>query len=275
MIKRERPRGAVPRRKKVSLGDRLSAWRQGVRINASLPAGANAQLVTRVLKWLSLTAVLAVLLISLAQLPNLFNQTPLRHVAIEGDLQQLDSKALQSQLEKAVRGSFFNANLADLKRIAERQPWVESVVVYRQWPDRVRVVIKERQAVAYWGDDGALITAEGVVFRPSKLTVSQWMPTLLGPRSKAQWMLAQYQDMAKALSVADLTLQRLELTNRMSWHIRLANDVDVLVDNHDTIAKLNRFTVFYQRQLATEIASVARVDLRYRNGIAVGWRRIG
>ena len=45
------------------------------------------------------------------------------------------------------------------------------------------------------------------------------------------------------------------------------------VDAQDTLAKLERFTVLYDRQLAADIGSIARIDLRYRNGVTIGWRQ--
>lgn len=276
MIARDRPRGAVPRRKQVSWRQR---WQQ-LRGRLQLPSLATGDLPWS--SWLARGVRIGLVLVLLAavslgglQLQRIVHEMPLRHVLVEGDYQQLDAPALQRQLEAAVRGSFFNANLSELKAIAERQPWAAQVVVYRQWPDTVRVAITEREAVAYWGDDGALLTAVGEVFHPSRVKALSRLPTLVGPRGKAPWVLAQYQAMQAVLTEAGLAPERIELTDRMSWHLRLVNGVEVLVDGQDTVAKLTRFAVFYERQLGADIAAVERVDLRYRNGIAVGWRRAG
>jgi len=59
----------------------------------------------------------------------------------------------------------------------------------------------------------------------------------------------------------------------MSWLVKLEGGIEVLVDAQDTLAKLERFTVLYDRQLAADIGSIARIDLRYRNGVAIGWRQ--
>lgn len=199
-------------------------------------------------------------------------ETPISHVVIAGELAQTDRPALQAALERTVRGNFFNANLSDLAAVARRFPWVASVTVSRQWPDAVRVRISEKQAVARWSDDG-LVASTGEVFRPSHARGVDTLPLLAGPRAQAAYVLAEYREMDKVLRRVGLRIDRLALTERMSWQLTLEGDIQLLVDNQDMLAKLERFTLLYDRQLASDIASIARIDLRYRNGVAIGWRQ--
>lgn len=201
-------------------------------------------------------------------------ETPIRSVQVEGQLAQLDRAGLQLALERSVRGNFFTVDLDALVQAARRFPWVASVQVSRVWPDSVHVEVVEKVAVARWGKNG-LLTATGQVFRPQRATHVERLPVLSGQRAQSAFVLAQYQAMDSLLRPVGLSIERLHLTDRMSWVIGLEGGVEVLVDGQDSLAKLARFTVLYDRQLAADVASLARVDLRYRNGVAIGWRRTG
>lgn len=199
-------------------------------------------------------------------------ETPIRRVQIAGDLVQTQRGELQSALERTVRGNFFTANLDELQVLAQRYPWVAQVRVSRQWPDQVRVTLIEKQALAHWGTDG-LVSHSGEVFRPQRVIGLTKLPHLHGPRAQARFVLQQYQAMDRVLSRVGLHIESLQLTDRMSWLVTLEGGIEVLVDAQDTLAKLERFTVLYDRQLAADIGSIARIDLRYRNGVAIGWRQ--
>ncbi len=199
-------------------------------------------------------------------------ETPIRRVEIAGNLVQTQRGELQTALERTVRGNFFSANLGELQALAQRYPWVAQVSVSRQWPNQVRVTLTEKQALAHWGSDG-LVSRAGDVFRPQRVIGLTALPHLDGPRAQARFVLEQYQAMDRILSRVGLHIESLTLTERMSWLVKLEGGIEVLVDAQDTLAKLERFTVLYDRQLAADIGSIARIDLRYRNGVAIGWRQ--
>jgi len=134
------------------------------------------------------------------------------------------------------------------------------------------VTLVEKRALAHWGDDG-LVSSHGDVFRPQRVVGLGDLPRLDGPRAQSRFVLQQYQAMDRILHRVGLRIESLQLTSRMSWLLTLEGGVEVLVDAQDTLAKLERFTVLYDRQLAADIGSIARIDLRYRNGVAIGWRQ--
>lgn len=198
-------------------------------------------------------------------------RSPIRIVTLSGSLLQSDRGELQAAVDAVVRGNYFNANLADVQATARRFPWVASVTVSRQWPDSLRVSIQEKQPVARWSND-SLLSRQGEIFRPREAHDIEGLPQLSGPRAQALFVWSQYQIMQDLLRRVGLRIKALALTDRMSWIITLEGDVRILVDAQDTLAKLERFTVLYDRQLATDMGAIARIDLRYRNGAAIGWR---
>lgn len=241
---------------------------------APWPEGTGGGWSRRLLAACSLAAALVMVAGVASMVRDWQRETPIRQVVIAGDLQQVQRPDLQAALERTVRGSFFTANLHELQAVALRFPWVATARVSRQWPDAVRVEIEEKQAVARWGADG-LVSRQGEVFRPRAARGTDMLPVLQAPRAQAGYVLQQYQAMDALLRRVGLRIHRLELTDRMSWVLTLDGSVRVLVDAQDTLAKLERFTLLYDRQLSNEVANIASIDLRYRNGVAIGWRRAG
>lgn len=270
-----RPIGAVPRPKPKPAREPLLAngrWRHLLswKLSFSFSAGLGQKLVLLV----SLIAIAVVLVAVSTVWRDWQLKTPISHVNITGDLHQLERNDLQTALERQVRGTFFTVDLAALQRTAKRYPWVAEVSASRHWPNSVRINIREKQAVARWQPSG-LVSEDGSVFRPRSATGVSNLPLLSGPRSQSQFVLQRYEKMSAVLARVGLRIEALALTDRMSWELTLNDGVKVLVDGQDTLAKLERFTVLYERQLAGEITSIARIDLRYRNGVAIGWRQAG
>jgi cell division protein FtsQ len=46
----------------------------------------------------------------------------------------------------------------------------------------------------------------------------------------------------------------------------------LLLGRDHLVEKMRRFIAIYEKTLKEQITNIARVDLRYNNGLAVGWR---
>lgn len=195
---------------------------------------------------------------------------------IEGELHHVDRAELQSRLRPLLRGNYFSQDLQTLQAAASSLPWVEEVRVSRRWPDGVRVHVREKQVVALWGA-GGLISARGVLFVPgavsSEVAALTELPVLSGPAGKTQYVMEQYRAMNSILRSLDMHIVELQLSDRMSWFLRLDNGIRLVVDQVDTIEKMQRFAYLYEQQLKSDAANIASIDLRYRNGVAVGWKQ--
>lgn len=198
-------------------------------------------------------------------------QLAIREVQLIGDWTHVQRASLQERVDGVVRGNFLTANVSDLQQAAAQDPWVASVAVAREWPDRLTVTVSEHQPVARWGTR-QLMTSEGTLFTPPRMPPQLVLPQLSGPDGETQRVLAQFDEVSRILRRVGLRVSHLSLTDRSSWRLTLDGGVLVLLDDSDVPAKLERFIVLYDRQLAAEFAAIERVDLRYRNGVAVGWR---
>ncbi|HEX4870433.1 MAG TPA: cell division protein FtsQ/DivIB [Moraxellaceae bacterium] len=199
----------------------------------------------------------------------------IRSVQVEGDLRHASRAGIAERVLPLATGSWFSVDLEAIRQAALAAPWVDEVVVSRRWPDGVRLQVQEKQPVALWGA-GGLISSRGDLFVPGDLARqavdTEHLPILFGPGNKGTYVMEQYRAMNGVLRGIDMRIVELQLTDRMSWFLRLDNGIQLVVDQADTIGKLQRFAYLYERQLKPDAANIATIDLRYRNGVAVGWR---
>lgn len=253
----------------------LQASRRPIAEVAALPkfrfgnAAGMASLVLLVL------AALVLLIVLVRVVAVLQERSVIRMVQVEGELRHVDRRALAARVAPLATGTYFTADLKAIADAARQAPWVDEVVVSRRWPDGIRLQVREKQPVALWGA-GGLISSRGELFVPGDLAAqavdTENLPILFGPGSKGTYVMEQYRAMNSILRLLDMRIVELQLTDRMSWFLRLDNGIRLVVDQMDTIAKLQRFAYLYEKQLKPDAGNIATIDLRYRNGVAVGWK---
>jgi len=198
-------------------------------------------------------------------------RTSIASVQVDGELQHVDKRAIAVSMAPLAKGNFFSVDLVAIHNVVAASPWVDQVRVSRRWPDGVRVHIREKQPVARWGQQG-FISSRGELFAPTVAADMETLPVLFGPVSQSRHVMEQYRAMNSILRGLGMTIVELELTERMSWFLRLDSGIRLVIDHVDTIEKLQRFAYLYDRQLKPDAANIASIDLRYRNGVSVGWK---
>src|ERR1039457_1003698 len=63
----------------------------------------------------------------------------LRQIVITGSLSQVNPANLEAVIHEELRGNFFTMQLADARTSLQRVPWVRSVALRRQWPNRLEI----------------------------------------------------------------------------------------------------------------------------------------
>lgn len=236
----------------------------------SLPAGS----VLRVASMLLLVAAaLGFVVVGGLGMQRLLATGPLLSVQVEGELRHTDRAAVAARLAPVVKGNYFSIDLDAVRQAALASPWVDDVRVSRRWPDGLRVQLREKQPVARWGE-AALVSSRGDLFVPASADGVGELPVLFGPQNKGIYVMEQYRAMNGILRGIGMRIVELELSERMTWFLRLDNGVRLVVDQADTLEKLQRFAYLYERQLKPDAARISSVDLRYRNGVAVGWKMV-
>lgn len=113
-----------------------------------------------------------------------------------------------------------------------QHPWAKSVIVQRQWPDAIHVIVKERMPLALWQyhQKVVLIDEAGEVLT-SHVEPYKMFPLVMGlgaPQSAHQLfqVLRKYPDLQKKITAA------IRIGNRR-WDLRLKEGVTVMLPEED------------------------------------------
>ena len=201
---------------------------------------------------------------------------PITKIAVQGDLSYISQQAVQQRIAPYVAASFFSVDLTAMRAELEQMPWIAHAEVRRVWPDEVVIRLEEQLPVARWGDE-ALLNNQGQAFTPRELANYEHLPQLFGPQRAQQQVMQQYQVLSQMLRPLGFSIARLELRERGSWFLTTGAGstgpgIELLLGRDHLVEKMRRFIAIYDNTLKEQITNIARIDLRYANGLAVGWR---
>jgi len=224
----------------------------------------------RIGSWLLLVAVVALLALGVRKLQE--PQTlPIKQIQALGTFNHIDEDMLRQVVAKTVRGGYFTVNVDDVQRAVQAIPWVAHDSVRRVWPDTLAISVTEQQTQAEWAK-GGLVNQQGVLFFPERNTYPKGLPVFDGPAGTERNLTEIYQ-MAKAIiEPLQLKVQEIHMDSRRAISLTLDNGIKVILGREETRTRLERFTRVYRKLLVQRANDIARVDLRYSNGLAVGWR---
>lgn len=211
-------------------------------------------------------AGLALLALALAGLHTLLRSElfPLRRVELVTQVQHVQREALEAAVRSLVRGNFFAADIDAVRAGVEALPWVRRAAVRRVWPDRIEIAVEEHVAIARWGAD-ALVNTFGERFQGR---APAGLPLFVAPPGSEAQVAYYYLRFAGAVAPLETSLERIVLTPRLAWQLRLANGLHLMLgrDGEAAEARLRRFVAAYP-SLKTQ--GHEYVDLRYPNGFAL------
>src|SRR5262245_6166431 len=193
---------------------------------------------------------------------------PVRQIDVVGEPLQKTSRA---DIEQAVRGritgNFFATSPDDVRAVLESLPWVRSASVRRIWPDSFEVQLEEHVAFARWGNE-ALVNIYGERF-PGRTT--QALPQLSGPDGMESEVTKRYVSFSKIVASLGSPLERVALTARFAWQLRLANGLTIMLGRDADAAegRLRRFVEVFDSTAGIINKKNEYVDLRYPNGFAL------
>jgi cell division protein FtsQ len=181
------------------------------------------------------------------------------------------ARTTRAEIEAATRGriggNFFAVAPAQVRAGLEQLPWVRRVSVRRVWPDRLEVTLEEHVVLARWGDE-ALVNTYGERFNGRS---DEALPMFLGPAGSEREMAHRYLRFSAALAPLGTELERVVLTPRYAWQLRLASGLHVMLgrDAEGAEARLRKLVEAYPATLGKLARRHEYVDLRYPNGFAL------
>ena len=131
--------------------------------------------------------------------------------------------------------------------------------------------LEEQLPIARWGEE-ALLNNNGQAFAPNNLSNYEHLPQLHGPKRAQQRVMQQYQMLSQMLRPLGFSIASLELRDRGSWFLTTSQGIELLLGRDHVVEKMRRFSAIYQKALQAQGENIARIDLRYANGLAVAWR---
>lgn len=197
---------------------------------------------------------------------------PIQRIAIMGDLEHVDTNALQAALHPYMEDSFFSVDLSEVRQTTESMAWIDYASVRKEWPNTLVVSLQERIPVANWGKN-QFLSAKGEIFFAEHVQPNPNLPTFIGMADQASLIARHYVQMQAVLKDAGLTIQALEMTDRVSMTLKLNGDMSLVVDEKESLEKLQRFAAVYQLFTEEQRQQLLRVDLRYENGLAIKWKK--
>lgn len=234
--------------KPPSIGDRLLSWGS----------------------WLLLIFAILVFVFGSYALYQRFMHAEIDHVDVVG-VSAPAQQALIQHIKADTASGYFTTDLEQIRDHALGLSWVDRVVVSRAWPNAIVLRVTPRHAVARWGT-GRYLSDDGVVFKPVQRFDHQNLPLLHGPHSQSRMMMTKYRDINQMFRPMDMRLKELYLTERMTWFMQFDNGIRLIVDQDQTMGKLQRLSEIAKTDLGLVWDNIAGIDLRYRNGLAVQWK---
>lgn len=196
---------------------------------------------------------------------------PISKISVQGELAYVTRDSVQAHIAPFVEASFFTVDLDGLRHDLEQMPWIAHAQVRRVWPDQIVIRLDEQLPIARWGEE-SLLNNKGQAFAPNELTNYEHLPQLQGPKRAQQRVMQQYQMLSQMLRPLGFSIARLELRDRGSWFLTTDRGIELLLGRDRLVDKIRRFGAIYEKALKDQVDNIARVDLRYPNGLAVGWR---
>ncbi len=192
---------------------------------------------------------------------------PVRQVEVTTPLAHAPALQMQALLLRQGRGNFFAFPIDELRGALERLPWVRTATVRRVWPDRLEIAIEEHDAFARWGaGPDLLVNTHGERFAG---TADASLPLFSGPQGTEGEVTRRYQRFSSLVAPLASPIERIVLSERHAWSLRLANGLQITLGRDADLAeqRLERFVEAYASTVGSRVPQV--VDLRYPNGFAL------
>ena len=199
-------------------------------------------------------------------------------VAVYGDTAHNNALTLRAQVAPYLGGTFLSVDLAATRQAFEQVPWVRRAEVRREFPNRLKVILQEHQAVAYWGEEGdsMLVNSFGEVFEANLGEVEQEaLPRLSGPKEQSAQVLALYRAVQPLFESQHMAIEHMELTGRGNWRARLASGAQIELGRgteEELLARTRQFTgtmTEVTSRYGRTASALESADLRHEQGYAI------
>jgi len=232
----------------------------------------NAKLLDSTANVIFIFGVLAILYGTIHYVVHLPKLLPLSSVRLETVPQRVSAEGVAQVARNEMRGNLFTVDIERVRRSMEKLPWVRSVSIRREFPNLLAVKLEEHRVLAKWNSN-ELVNQYGEVFAVEADWATKGdgeLPEFVGMEGTSAEITNYYGEFSRQLESVGLRMAKLTLSPRHALQLRLRNGVVLELGREDVQQRLARFVEIYPYSLAAEQGKLKYVDLRYRNGFAVG-----
>jgi cell division protein FtsQ len=240
----------------------------------------------RVMQWTALGMFALALLLCIGSAMTWMLRHPafsIQGITVKGAVAPCNAVTLRANVLPQLSGNFFTLNLLQARQAFEQIPWIRSALVRREFPNRLSVTLSEYLPVAQWGaeGEGKFLSAEGAVFEVNADEVdADSLPLLKGPEAQAKTVLEMYKFLKPMMAKMDMSLEKLELSQRGSWTAQLESGAYIELGHGSQQEVGDRLQLFFKTltQVSSRYGrtstSMLSADLRYENGYAIRLRGV-
>ena len=197
---------------------------------------------------------------------------PVNKIRVHGAFVNVNEAMLHRAISGVIAGGYFNVDVERVREQVEQLPWIEKASVRRVWPDTLSVSVIEQQPVAIANKTG-LINSNGDVFKPVNKVITKSLPVFEGSASSNKLMLSKFYEMNKLLEGINQQITYLKFDARHAIELKLDNGLRIILGRGNSMRRLERLTRIYTKVLVSRVNDIEVIDLRYTNGMAIGWKK--
>lgn len=195
-----------------------------------------------------------------------------RRVYISGGSEHVSDETIARIAKPYLRASFFSMDTQGLKEELADNPWLVKVRVSRHWPDGVVIHVEDRVPLALWRGE-YVMDDHGEVFKPEKLP--KGLVKLTGPEDDRDEIYKQYRRLSAILAGKEAHLAALNRDEHGNWLAWLDNGLELRLGRQHIGERMQRFVDYAltNSRARRALSEAGYVDLRYKDGFAVGGER--
>lgn len=196
---------------------------------------------------------------------------PIEIVHVGSELTEAERKAVVNAVRKTIDGGILSTDIDDVASALRSLSWPRTAEVRRVWPDKLEVDVTKVIVIARWQTDSYLTSTGSIVKVPVEVTNLPLLDCAIATPAEAMEMYGTLRDIAsgEALVLTELFQNRIG-----EWQIRFANHLTVNLGAEKVVERMHRFAHTYRNSASLGTGTLAYVDTRYPNGVAIRFNEL-
>lgn len=203
--------------------------------------------------------------------PAVYQLFPIKKVSFSANITDHEQKDLSLIANEFTNHGFLGIDLMLLKKTMEQYSWVKLVKVSRVWPEQIHAEIVKRKPVAKYNHN-LLLDDNGVLFNMPDRLQNNHLPQLMSKKNNVKQLSDMLNTAQLELNHINFKIKQIEYKSPELIEIATQQGIVIKVRENQFKRSLLRFIYWYQLFHNKKKKSLNSVDLRYNNGLAVGYK---